>query len=207
MRTPSFFDRVATSRARVQAREYKRDSDGQFSSGGGGDDDDEGAGLEDDGQGEHGSGLAPDGSSYTEFDVDERGSPRFADSYRAKYGPIDYEAGIGGSDHFLVRPERGSLHIADDTNGSKNREVLQELTKPQARSLSDDVLEVNTGGAARTNKATGVKLEPNDRLYKGGDPGYNGVTATWNNGAKSHFDDDAAFELQEQLGIEGERAQ
>jgi len=195
--------RAMVGRAQVLlAQTYHRDADGQFASGNGGgaadgsDGEGEGGSL-DEGEGEYGYGTAPDGSSYSEFDVDEAGNPRFSSEYRAKYGPINSDSAIGAGLTF-VAPEKGKLHIADDALGAKQRQVVQEFTNAEARDLADGIYSVYSGESASVATKSGVKVAP-----AGPHPTQDGVNVTWSNGRRSTFDgeagNDEAFELQESL--------
>ncbi|MGE5827662.1 MAG: hypothetical protein ACM30G_04765 [Micromonosporaceae bacterium] len=187
----------------VLNREYKRDPDGQFASGGS-DDDDPGVGEVD--EGDEGYGRDPNGVSYTENDVDlETGEPKFSEAYRAKYGPVTSESvhdTVDGRPIAVVQTQKGPfLHIADDSRGTKQREVIQELTKREARDLGDGVFAVYSG-EKQSFTSSGVSVAP-----AGPDPTRDGVKVTWRNGKETTFageaGNDAAFELQESLSISG----
>lgn len=149
-------------------------------------------------EGKYGYGRDPNGKDYEELDVDEEtGEPLYSQSYRDKYGNVQANQQIGESPYRLVDTEKG-IHIADDSRGTKQREVVQELTRKQAGSLGDDVYAVNTGGAGRTNGATGVRVEPD------GGPnaeGYVATTVTFANGGSVKLTADQTFDFQESLDI------
>lgn len=186
-------------------REYKRDPDGQFASGGSGAEDDPYVGEVD--EGDEGYGRDPDGVSYTENDVDlETGEPKFSEAYRAKYGPVTSESvhdTTDGRPIAVVETQKGPfLHIADDSRGTKQREVIQEFTKRETRELGDGVFAVYNGDKPSFVSSSGVSVTP-----AGANPTRDGVKVTWRNGAETTFageaGDDAAFELQESLSISG----
>lgn len=184
-----FFAHVQTTRARVLAREYKRDSDGQFASGGGGsDDDDDGA-----------SGVPdPFDAPYAEYNLNDDGTPRFSQEYRDKYGTVTNEYGIGANnDHTVTVTDKGSLQVTDDSAGTENRVVVQEFTPAGARGLSDDINDVVDNGGSATNGKTGVTVQANGQTHPRG--GYHGVDVTWANGTTSSFNPEESVELQEGL--------
>lgn len=176
--------RALMGRARdllVEARKYTRDSDGQFSSTGGGGDDDEDSGYD---------------PGIDEMNENPDGTPRFAASYREKYGAVIEENGIGANDHFaVVTTEKGGLHVADDRAGAKNRDVLEDFGKDKrsARKVSDDVWEVTAEGGAARASARGIGVAP----ANGG-----GATITWSSGKSTTFDDLEARDLSEALGLQ-----
>lgn len=191
------------------ARQYTRDGEGKFASTGGDDDD----GMDDDpyvgelDEGDYGYGRDPHGVSYTENDVDqETGEPRFSEAYRAKYGPVTSETvhdTADGRPIAVVETERGPyLHIADDSRGTKQREVIQEFTRRETRELGDGVYAVYSGEKTVFVSSSGVSVTP-----AGPEPTRDGVKVTWAGGQSTTFageaGDDAAFGLQESLSISG----
>jgi hypothetical protein len=110
-----------------------------------------------------------------------------------------HEAGIGDTPYRVVETEKGKgVHLADDSGGTKHRQVVQEFTPKQATSLSDDVYAVNTGAAARVNHDTGVHVQS----HGGPDSdGYVGATLTFTSGAKISFNSEDTFELQQNLHL------
>jgi len=148
-------------------------------------------------EGDYGYGRDPKGKSYDELDVDEDGNPKFSQAYRDKYGNVQADFQLGDSPYHLVDTEKG-IHFADDTNGTKHREVIQEMTPKQAGSLGNDVYAVNTGQPGRTNRDTGVRVEPHGRANQ---EGYTGATVTFTNGASVSLTPDETFDLQESLDL------
>lgn len=145
-----------------------------------------------------GFGVDAAGVSYTEFDLDEAGQPRFSGEYREKYGPVVQEYGIGAENrHTVTVTQKGSLQVTDDSAGTQGRVVVQEFKPAGARSLSNDISDVAEGVKDEaTNRATGVRVEPNDHL----DADYNnGVDITWSNGTTTSFNAIEAVELAEGL--------
>lgn len=184
----------------VRAQTYHRDADGQFASTGGGSDsgdDENGPDL-----GDHGYGVAPDGSSYGENDVDENGGPRFSQEYRAKYGNIENDHRLGDSSLSLVEPSKGKIHIADDSRGTTNRDVIQEFTRKQAVEVGATVYTVYSGMRNSETSRTGIRVEATTD-----DPRSNGVKVTFPSGHEVFLDGeagkDAAFDFQEALMLAG----
>lgn len=181
-----------------------RDSDGKFGSGGSGGgneqfDDDPNVGEIDDG--EYGFGRDPHGVSYTEFDVDEvTGAPKFSAAYRDEHGPLLMDNRLGKSGISVAISKKRGIHIADDSAGTENRQVVQEFTPKQARDLSQGIYDVYSGGQDSYSGA-GVTVRP-----AGQNPTRDGVRVTWANGREMHLEgdagDDEAFDLQENLNLD-----
>jgi len=198
---------LATSRERLDVldRVYKRNNDGEFSSGGGGTDhgnadgEDENVGAGDD-EGAFGFGHDPQGHSYTEFDVNEDGSPRVSAAYREKYGQIMTET---GPPHCrVVITSKGSLQIADDSAGSQHRSVVQEFRdKPkELEDIGTAIYEVHSGERSGYTSKSGVHVEPGAGTSSAG----HDVDVTWSGGHKttlsaSPADLSDAFTVQEAL--------
>lgn len=182
-----------------------RDGDGQFASGsgggGGGDDfgDDPYVGEMD--EGDYGYGRDPNGVSYTEFDVDmETGEPKFSPAYRERYGPLTSDSPIGTSGLSLASGEKvPGVHVADDSQGTMKRSVVQEFTPKQAAAAGEGIYGVYAGERGSFSGA-GISVRP-----AGPNPTRDGVEVTWSNGTTTRFEgeagDDGAFELQEGLDI------
>lgn len=167
--------------------------------GGGGSDDDF---DEDDGPdlGEFGYGVDPKGVSYTEYDLDEDGNPRFSQEYRDKYGPVTDQYVITVNDqHTVTVTKKGSLQFTDDAAGTQNRVVVQEFTKSGARGLSNDMNDVIDNGGAATNSKTGVNIQANGQVHPQG--GYHGMNVTWANGTANSFSPVESADLAESLGF------
>lgn len=179
------------------------DKDGKFSSGhgsgaGGGDAADSESGIV--GGGDYGLGTAPDGSSYTEFDVDENGHPRFSESYRKKYGAIQNEQQIGDTTFSLVEPSKGSVHIANDAHGTHDREVVLEVTPKGAHELGNGVYSVYSGKTESFTSSQQVHVVPASNH-----PTQDGVHITFPGGQRLSLQgesgDDSAFDFQEALSL------
>jgi hypothetical protein len=156
--------------------------------GGGSDDDDDGL----DAGGEHGLGEDANGVSYTEHDVDDDGNPKFSQSYRDEYGPLESDTAIGSTNISVARGATKGVHVADDSKGSKNRQVVQELSNRQAKSLGEGVYNVSTG-AKDSYTTAGVSVRKGDDL--------GAVDITWSSGRETSFSEDDAFDLQEALDL------
>lgn len=193
--------RLLKSATRIRARQYTRDSDGQFASTGGVDN---GGDFEDDpyvgelDEGDYGYGRDPSGESYTEYDVDtETGEPKFSPAYRETYGPLVSDNRYEGAGISVAEGTKRGVHIADDSQGTLNRRVVQELTTKEARVVSDGVYSVYSGERESFTGA-GVTVTPAGR-----NPTQDGVRVKWADGTESHFDgesgEDEAFQLQEIL--------
>jgi hypothetical protein len=179
------------------SEDQPRDDHGRF--GEGGDDDSEG----DVDEGDYGYGRDSNGVSYTEFDVNqETGEPKFSEPYREKYGPVIADDQIGDSPYALVDTDNGSIHIADDSNGTMDREVIQEFTPSQAKELGDGVYAVYSGEKESFTSTTGVSVQP-----ASANPTRDGVDVTFAGGQQVSLDgeagNDAAFSFQESLNISG----
>lgn len=202
-----FASRVAQTRAsvrqaRILAREYKRDADGQFSSGGGGDDED----FEDGSVNEPDVNPYNDGQDVSEYDLDENGGARFSSSYRERYGSVTNEYGIGANnDHTVTVTSKRSRQVTDDSGGTMSREVVQEFTPAGARSLSEKLYNVNDwSDPGGMDRKTGVTVTPNGRVgqvttREGED--FVGADVTFANGKTVSFDGDEIGELAESLGF------
>ena len=162
------------------------------------DDDEFGPSLEEQ-EGKYGYGRDPQGVDYTEFDVDqETGEPKFTPAYRQKYGPLDGDTGaIGKSGTAVAFPEKGGLHVADDSAGTMNRRVMQEFTDQQATAVSDGMFAVYSGDSPSFT-GRGVTVRP-----AGTNPTRDGIEVTWLDGTVKQYEgeagDDEAFDLQEAL--------
>lgn len=180
-------------------REYKRDAEGQFSSSGGDDDfeDDPNVGELD--EGDFGFGRDPSGESYSEFDVDDEGSPQFSAEYREKYGPLELNSTMPGAQMAVAEGSKRGMHIADDSAGPMNRRVVQEFSKKEAHTLGDGVYAVYSGDKP-SHTSSGVTVKP-----AGLNPTRAGVEVTFADGTQRRFDgeagDDEAFQLQEVLDL------
>ena len=176
------------------SEDQERDENGRFGSGGGG-----GSSSSDDDESIYGYGRDSNGVPYTENDVDlGTGEPKFSQAYRDKYGPIDRDNQMGRTDIHVVATERGGIHIADDSNGSMSREVVQDLSKRDAGQLGDAVWDVYNGDKDSVRTRSGIEVTPN-----GDNPTSSGVRVQWSSGRVDTLEgeagDDAAFELQETL--------
>lgn len=167
------------------ARAMRAHAPGQHSqkSHGGGSGDDDGGDA-----GEHGFGVDSKGVSYTEHDVDDAGNPKFSQSYRDEYGPLESNVEIGG--FAVAKGEKRGIHVADDSGGAMNRRVVQDFTPKQARDVGEGVYAVSSGERESFSGA-GVQVRP------AGD----GVDVTWADGTTARFGADDAFDLQEALDL------
>jgi hypothetical protein len=162
-----------------------------------------GADDDDEDEGEFGFGVDSAGVSYTENDVDDAGNPRFSESYRRRYGPINSETihdTAEGRPIAIVQSEKGPfMHVADDSAGTRGRVVVQEFTQPQTKALGDGVWSVYNGDKESATVA-GVSIKP-----AGANPTRDGVQITWSGGLQTTFEgesgNDEAFDLQESLGL------
>lgn len=66
----------------------------------------------------------------------ETGEPKFSTAYRDKYGPLTSDSTLetaAGKSFAMATSEKGPfLHVADDSSGTHQREVIQEFTKKEA---------------------------------------------------------------------------
>ena len=179
------------SRSRILDRTYTRDDDGRFAESAGGADDDESvAELSDE-----------ELYGFDELNQNGDGSSRFSESYMAAHGKVVSSYGpIGpeGEAYSIAVTEKKSFHVADDSKGTQNREVLEDLSPAKARALSDAVYEVYSNGGERSTGGVTVR----------GDGGNSDVRVTWSSGKSTTFEgergNDSAFELQEGLNFEAD---
>jgi hypothetical protein len=186
-RRVEFFARVAKTHG-VTGRSYERTKDGKFAE----TDDDDGTG-----------GAAP--AEPDEFD----NAGRFSSGYRDKYGDVVSESSVGSESRFAVAvTAKKSLHVADDSAGTQDRKVLQELTPKQARAVADDVWDVkqSRGDVTRTNDEAGTTVRGwTEKVELGGGETwerFGGVDVTWKNGSTSRFSEGRyeVSDLSEALG-------
>ncbi len=191
---------VVMGRARFHG-DHDQSDHGNRDGGGSDDGDDETSGLSED------DNPYGDGGNVSEYDVDaETGEPRFSSAYREKYGSVQSESQLStaeGRDTTLVESERGAfVHMADDTNGTKDREVIQEFSKREAGELGDGIMDVYGGDKASVSTSSGVTVRP-----ASDNPTRDGVVVTWASGREDTYEGEAgndfAFDLQQSLSILG----
>lgn len=160
--------------------------------------------------GKYGYGVDPDGVSYDELDVDpETGEPRFNEDYRSRYGSVTSESvhdTADGRPIAVVETRKGPfLHVADDSRGTKQREVVQEFTKRESGELGDAVWTVYRGMLNNVATKSGVSV-----TAASDNPRADGVRITFASGQVRTFagtaGNDAAFALQESLSISADSA-
>jgi hypothetical protein len=171
------------------SEDQPRDEAGRFGEGGG-------AATGDSGDGGGGIGASGyDANGNTEYDLDSNGDPKFSQTYHDEYGHVVYES--GGTDVRVAITDTGSLHIADDSHGTQEREVLHEFSDPQeAEALGEGIYAVYSGEQASYESPSGIQVEP-----AGDNPQQDGVNVTWSSSGGQTFlsgeaGGDEAFELQ-----------